>query len=135
VTKHIKPGLFLFTALLAGLLLLAGCTPVATPAVTTPNATGQAQGTGGFDWTFLVFVVVIIVVFYFLMIRPQRNRQNQQRKMLDQLKVGDHVTTVGGVFGEVDSLEEETVVLKVESGKIRVSRQSIAMVRTLETLG
>jgi preprotein translocase subunit YajC len=79
----------------------------------------------------LIFAVIIIVVFYFLMIRPQRNKQNQQRKLLSELKPGDRVITIGGLYGEVDSVDEETVVLIVESGaKIRVVRQGIARKRS-----
>lgn len=125
MTKHVKSSLVLLSGLLAGLLLIGGCA--------VPATTEQPQAAAGFDWTFLIFLVVIIAVFYFLMIRPQRTRQNQQRKMLNELKPGDRIVTLGGIYGEIESLSEGSVVLKIESGaKIRVSRQSIAGIQPEE---
>ncbi len=103
--------------LLALLALLAGC------------AAPPADGTqGGFDWALLVFLVLIVAVFYFLMVRPQRKRQQQQRQMMRELQKGDQVITAGGIYGVIDSLDENSVVIKVESGAtLRVARSSIVV--------
>ncbi len=70
------------------------------------------------------------MVFYFLMIRPQRKRQQQHQKLTQGLQRGDNVITAGGIYGQIDSLSEDSVVLKVESGAmIRVARSSILGVR------
>jgi preprotein translocase subunit YajC len=104
--------------LLAGLSLISGCAPA--------PAAGSTSSSSGFDWTFLIFIVVIFAVFYFLMIRPQRNRQKQQQHLLSDLKPGDQVITSAGIYGEIESMDEMSVVLKIESGgKIRVAKPSI----------
>ena len=118
MTKHVKSSLVLLAGLLAGLLSVSGCTLASSEE--TPSSTG-------FNWTFVIFLALFVLIVYFLMIRPQHNRQNQQRKLLNELKPGDQVITAGGIFGEIESLDEESMVIKVESGaKIRISRQSIA---------
>lgn len=110
-------GLILFAGLLAGLLLLSGCAPAPAAGSTSSS---------GFDWTFLIFIVVIFAVFYFLMIRPQRNRQKQQRNLISDLKPGDQVITSAGIYGQIESMDEMSVVLKTEGGgKIRVAKPSI----------
>ena len=102
-------------ALLAG---LGGCAPM-------PEGTGGEQG--GFDWTLIIFVVMLIAVFYFLIIRPQRRQQKKHQELMQELKRGDKVITAGGIYGVVDSLSDDSIVLKVESGAtIRIARGSIA---------
>lgn len=79
---------------------------------------------------FLPFIL-IFVIFYFLLIRPQTKRAKEHRSMLDNLKKGDKVTTQGGIYGVVESLDTTTVTLKIaENVKIKVSRSSIASLRT-----
>ncbi|GLI54466.1 preprotein translocase subunit YajC [Thermodesulfovibrio yellowstonii] len=78
----------------------------------------------------LLPLVLIIVVFYFLLIRPQQKRAKEHRQMLENLKRGDKVITVGGLYGVVDSVNPNTVVLKVaENVKLKFSKQSIAALR------
>ena len=75
-------------------------------------------------------LILILVVFYFLLIRPQQKRAKEHRQMLDNLKRGDKVITVGGVYGVVESVNPNTVVLKIaENVKVKFSKQSIAAVR------
>jgi preprotein translocase subunit YajC len=78
----------------------------------------------------IIFLVVIFAMFYFLMIRPQRKRQKQHEEMMMELKRGDRIITAGGVYGTVESVNEENVVIKVESGAtMRVARGSVAVKR------
>jgi len=99
-------------------VLVDGCYPTQAPT--------EGEG-GGFDWTIIIFLVLIFAVFYFLMIRPQRKRQKQQQQLMEGLQKGDKVITAGGIYGVIESLSEESIVLKVESGAtIRVARGSIA---------
>ncbi len=104
----------LILGLLVSLAFLGGCVP-----------TGETQG--GFDWTLVIFLVAMFAVFYFLMIRPQSKRQKEQRRLIEELKNGDRVITSGGIFGEIERVSDDSVVLKVESGAtIRVVKNSIA---------
>jgi preprotein translocase subunit YajC len=75
----------------------------------------------------IIFLVVIFVMFYFFMIRPQRKRQKEHEDLVSQLRGGDRVITAGGIYGQVESVSEDSVVLKVESGAtMRVAKGSIA---------
>jgi preprotein translocase subunit YajC len=79
--------------------------------------------------TFLMlgFLVLMFAFFYFLIIRPQRKRQQEHQATLATLKVGERVITIGGLYGEIESMRDDSLVLKMESGAaIRVSRQAVA---------
>jgi preprotein translocase subunit YajC len=116
-------------ALISGLVIttlifFGGCYPA-----TTPPAEGE--GGGGFDWTIIVFILLLFAMFYFLMIRPQRKRAKEQRELMAGLQKGDKVITSGGVYGVIENLSEDSVVIKLESGAtMRVARGSIAGKRT-----
>ena len=73
-----------------------------------------------------VFLGVMVVVFYFLILRPQRARMKKQQQVTASLDVGDTVQTIGGVQGVIRSLDDDSVVLEVEQGKIRFTRRAIA---------
>lgn len=71
--------------------------------------------------------IAIIAIFYFFIIRPQNKKQKETQKMIDALKKGDKVVTIGGIHGVVSSTKEKTVILKVdENVKIEVNRAAIA---------
>jgi preprotein translocase subunit YajC len=85
-----------------------------------------AQETGGASaYTSLIFLALMVGVFYFLIIRPQRRRARSQQELSDSLQPGNEVRTIGGIHGRVISVDDESVVLQVEDGKIRVSRRAI----------
>lgn len=74
---------------------------------------------------------LVILIFYFLIIRPQSKKQKQTEKMLDSLKKGDKVVTIGGIHGVVQSVKDGTVVVKVdEACKLEFSRSAVATVVT-----
>lgn len=78
----------------------------------------------------LLPLILIIVVFYFLLIRPQQKRAKEHRQMLENLKRGDKVITIGGLYGVVDTVNPNTVILKVaDNVKLKFSKQSIAALR------
>lgn len=75
----------------------------------------------------IIFLVAIFVMFYFFMIRPQRRRQKEHEELIGQLRGGDRVITSGGIYGQLESVGEDSVVLKIESGAtMRVAKGSIA---------
>jgi preprotein translocase subunit YajC len=75
----------------------------------------------------LLPLILIIVVFYFFMIRPQMKKQKEQRKFRDEIKVGDKVITLGGIYGKVAEVSEKTVMLEVE-GKMRLKVDKAALI-------
>jgi preprotein translocase subunit YajC len=79
-------------------------------------------------WASFIFLALMVLVFYFLIIRPQRNRAKKQQNLAASLTAGQEVRTIGGIHGTVISVDDESVVLRVEEGKIRVSRRAIGSV-------
>lgn len=84
-----------------------------------------AQESGGSGLTSLLFLAVMVGVFYFLIIRPQRKRSQKQKELAQSLQVGDDVRTIGGIHGTVVSMDEDSAVLRVEDGQIRVAKRAI----------
>ncbi|HEY7197963.1 MAG TPA: preprotein translocase subunit YajC [Gaiellaceae bacterium] len=78
---------------------------------------------------FLIVIVLIFAAMYFLMIRPQKAQQRKHQDMLANLKVGDEVITVGGIYGDVVGVEPDRVSLEIaEDVEIEVARRGIASV-------
>ena len=68
--------------------------------------------------TFLP-LVLIFVVFWFMLIRPQRKKDKAVKEMLNNLKAGDRVCTIGGIYGTIVNIKDDTVTLSV--GKVNLS--------------
>ncbi len=118
--------------LIAVLVLSGGCLATTPASVTSANATGTGGETSTWEslWPMLVFLVVIFAMFYFVMIRPQRKRQKEHEAMMQGLQKGDKIITAGGIYGTVESIGEDTLVIKVEGGTtFRVARNSVALRR------
>jgi preprotein translocase subunit YajC len=112
-------------ALIAVLLITALVFTVGCPMMPAEGEEG-----GGFDWTIIIFLVLIFAVFYFLLIRPQRKRQKQQQELMEELKRGDKVITAGGIYGVIESVSEDSIIIKVESGAtMRLAKSSVALKR------
>ena len=81
----------------------------------------------------LAFPVLIFVVFYFLLIRPQRKKDKKAKEMLKQLKVGDRVCTIGGIYGTIDSIKDDvlTLAIGVEKTKLMFARWAIRNVEEI----
>jgi len=76
-------------------------------------------------------IILIFVIMYFLIFRPQMKRQKEQKKMIDSVKKGDKVVTIGGIFGTVTGVKEKenSVYLKIaENTKIEIAKTSIAKI-------
>jgi len=68
---------------------------------------------------FLPFIV-LIGVFYFMIIRPQQKRDKKVREMLNSLKVGDRITTIGGIFGRIISIKDDIITIEVGNDKVKL---------------
>jgi len=102
-----------------------GTTPAASTTPEDSSATSTTTGSGSI-WPMIIILVIFVAVFYFMLIRPQRKRQAQHNLLLKDLKRGDAVITAGGVYGEIDSVGDTTVVVTVEDGgKLKVAKSSI----------
>lgn len=82
---------------------------------------------GGGIGSSLIFLVFMFVIFYFLLIRPQKKRVNQHRKLIEGVDVGDEIVTIGGLFGTVRIMGEEDFELEVAPGTtLRFTKSAIA---------
>jgi preprotein translocase subunit YajC len=94
-----------------------------------PAGDGQeAPSTGSTLMGFLP-LVAIIAIFYFLIIRPQSKKQKETQKMLSALKKGDKIVTIGGIHGVIQTVKENSVIVRVdENTKMEFSRSAISSV-------
>ncbi|WP_342087019.1 preprotein translocase subunit YajC [Dyadobacter sp. OTU695] len=88
-----------------------------------------AQAAGGSQGMIyqVVMWVGIIGVFYFFMIRPQQKKQKEQKELLNNLKKGDQVVTIGGIHARIYTVEDATVTLELDKGvKLTVDKSAIS---------
>lgn len=85
----------------------------------------EAAPQGGSSMGSLIFIVGFFAIFYFFMIRPQMKRAKEQRKFQEAIKVGDKIIAMGGIHGEVLEIEDRTVVIKLDQGRMRVEKAGI----------
>lgn len=88
-----------------------------------------AQAAGGSQGMIyqVIMWVGIIGVFYFFMIRPQQKKQKEQKELLNNLKKGDQVVTIGGIHARIYTVEEATVTLELDKGvKLTVEKSAIS---------
>jgi preprotein translocase subunit YajC len=131
-TKIMSLGIIL--ALLAILVSVGGCYPTTTP---TTNADGSTPTTN--PWTSMLpmigFIVILFALMYFFTIRPQRKKQQEAQKMLQALQRGDRVITNAGIYGQIESVYEDSFLLKTDSGAtMRVAKWAVVGKQPEETV-
>ena len=88
------------------------------------QAAQPAQQGGG--WSMWVMLILIFVVMWIFMIRPQKKQQKELENFRNSLKKGDKVVTIGGIYGTVCEIKENSVLIEVDNNvKIRVSKQAL----------
>ena len=70
--------------------------------------------------TTLIPLILIIAVFYLFMIRPENKKKKEAEEMRNSLKVGDNITTIGGVIGDVVHVKDDSIVIETSADKVRV---------------
>lgn len=81
---------------------------------------------------FLPFLI-IIPLMYFLMIRPQKKKQKEEQKMRNSLRVGDEITTIGGITGRVLNIKEDDLVIETgaDRTKMTIKKWALQSVNTI----
>lgn len=94
---------------------------------TLEAAESSAQSGGMSIIVMIGYLVIIFGAMYFLLIRPQRKKQKEEKKMRENLQVGDEIVTIGGIYGRVISLKEDTLVIESASdhSKLTVARWAL----------
>ena len=98
-----------------------------TLAMAAPAAAeGQPAPGGGFTIGWLVFMVAI---FYFVMIRPQKRREKERKAMISAVKSGERVLLTSGILGEVASVKEKTLIVRIaDQTKIEVLKSAVSQI-------
>lgn len=90
-------------------------------------ASQPGQGGGGLA-AFLPFIIIMFII-YFLMIRPQTKRQKEKDTMRDELKKGDKIITMGGIYGTVQGFKEKgrQAIIKIDNNtNITINKTAVA---------
>ncbi len=91
---------------------------IASASAETAAGTDAAAGsTAGSLISMVVMMVAMVAIFYFMLIRPQRKKDKQVKEMLAALKPGDRITTIGGIYGTIKAIKEDTITLLVGSDR------------------
>lgn len=79
----------------------------------------------------LLYIVGLFVILYFLMIRPQQQRQKKHQEMIKNLKANDRIVTIGGIYGTIVKIKEDSLVLKIaENTEIEILHTAVSRVES-----
>ena len=86
---------------------------------------GLETGTG--MGSTLIMMVIMIAVFYFMLIRPENKRKKEAEQMRSNVKVGDEITTIGGIVGTIVDVKETRIVLETGADQVRIELEKWAI--------
>lgn len=75
-------------------------------------------------WPSLIMLALMVVAMYFILIRPQKKKQKEEKAMLDATKIGDEILTIGGIYGKIVAVKEESYIIETgpDRAKIKVAK-------------
>lgn len=74
-------------------------------------------------------ILLMVVIFYFLLYRPQKKQQKARNELLNSLKKGQKIVTIGGIYGTINALTDDAIMLQIaEKVEIKLARSSVANV-------
>lgn len=105
--------------------------PVAPAASAAATATGAAAS-GGITAMLVQFapILLLVVVFYFILWRPQQKQKKARSEMLKNMKVGDRVKSIGGIYGRIVEMKDDTITLETGRDRVKIvfDRSAISVV-------
>ena len=98
-------------------------------------AAADANVAAGSMVSSILMIVVMVAVFYFLLIRPQRKKDKAVKDMLAALKTGDRICTIGGFYGTIIKMGEDTITLSLGSleNTVVIARWAVRSVENVAT--
>ena len=81
--------------------------------ITDPTSSGSLVST-------VVMLVVMAAVFYFMLIRPENKRKKEAEQTRNSVKVGDQITTIGGIVGKVVNVKDDKFVMETSADQVRI---------------
>ena len=96
---------------------------------TTNTTTTGAAGSLG----MLIPLVLMFGIMYFVLIRPQRKKQKAEEKMRNSIQIGDEILTIGGFYGRVFSIKEDSLVIESvgDHSKQKIARWAVQQNMTI----
>lgn len=86
----------------------------------------MGQGANG----MLIWLIILFVFMYFMIIRPQHKQRKIRMQMLDNLKAGDKIVTIGGMYGKIVNLDENTIKLEIAQNVcLKMQREAVAFIQ------
>ena len=91
-------------------------------ATAATEAAPEMSGWATFVYYAVQFLpmILIFVVFYFILIRPQRKKDKEAKAMLEALKVGDRICTIGGIYGTIVKIKDDVLTIEVGEAKTQL---------------
>lgn len=80
-------------------------------------------------WT-VIYMVAIVAIIYLLIIRPQKKRQKDHEKLVNEITLGVEIVTIGGIHGEVSRIKDDTLWIKI-SNNVEIEIEKSAVNRTV----
>lgn len=84
------------------------------------TATDSADLTGANGMSTIIMLVIMVAIFYFMLIRPENKRKKEAEQMRSSLKVGDRITTIGGIQGKIVNVSDEKFVIESGADQVRI---------------
>ena len=103
---------------------------------TATGAAAEEMSTGAMIIYYAVQflpMILIFIIFYFMLIRPQRKKDKEAKQMLENLKVGDRICTIGGIYGTIVRIKDQVLTIEVGEQKTQMMIARWA-VRSVEQL-
>ncbi len=81
----------------------------------------------------VLMYAAILGIFYFLLIRPQRKKEKETQEMRKSLVVGDEILTIGGIYGKVINIKDDTITIEIGADKVKLKIAKWAIGRKIES--
>lgn len=91
------------------------------------TATTGADAQKGSIIMIVFYILFFVALFYFMIFRPNKKKQKEEKKLRESLQVGDEIVTIGGIYGRIIALKEDTIVIESVSdhSKLTISRWAL----------
>ncbi len=77
--------------------------------------------------SIVMYIVIFGLIFYFMMYRPQKNNEKKTRMMLNSMRHGDEIITIGGIMGNIVNIKEDSVIIETGANKTRIKFEKSAI--------
>lgn len=75
------------------------------------------------SYSMIILLVVFVAVFYLFILRPENKKKKEAEALKNSLKVGDKITTIGGIVGKICDIKGEAIVIETSADRVRMELQ------------